>query len=303
MFALPREPTGVTCCPEYTALEEMTTPRSPAPCAGRCGLGTAEPAIRCGAHPRGVEGPGADGVAAQWMPRSRQSLPAQHSLSGRSCCQDTPSASLGCEVLFLVRPKPQRASPNKSQPRESGRGTRNPGVRTCGATKPRKAATLPSLASPSSPPSGESGGWLTQNSAVAQVKAQLNKAHAQMCPRRPARAHARARRPAPALPAGAAPAGTPRRVSAPGSPGSGSVAPQAQLCTERRRGRVSRNAWGAGTEAEVGHSRGAVMGARPRSLGCGTPRCASRGACGGSRPEKKQGVRDKARPSARRALC
>lgn len=147
---------------------------------------------------------------------------------------------------------------------------------------------VPSL--PQFPPSGESGGWLTQNSAVAQVKAQLNKAHAQMCPRRPARAHARARRPAPARPAGAAPAGAPRRVSAPGSPGSGSVAPQAQVCTERRRGRVSRNAWGAGTEAEVGHSREAVMGARPRSLGCGPPPAPSRGPAAGRGLRRSRGV-------------
>lgn len=185
-----------------------------------------------------------------------------------------PLCEPGLRGALFSPPQAPASQPQQVPAQRVWAGHQDPGVRTCGATKPRKAATLPSLASPSSPPSGESGGWLTQNSAVAQVKAQLNKAHAQMCPRRPARAHARARRPAPALPAGAAPAGTPRRVSAPGSPGSGSVAPQAQLCTERRRGRVSRNAWGAGTEAEVGHSREAVMGARPRSLGCGTPRCA-----------------------------
>lgn len=102
----PREPTRVTCCPKYTALEEMTTPGSPALHAGSCGLGTVERAIAkglagCGAHQRGVERPAQMALAALRMLRSGQSLPAQYSIPGRNCCLGKkPLRDSGQGVLF-----------------------------------------------------------------------------------------------------------------------------------------------------------------------------------------------------------
>lgn len=78
--------------------------------------------------------------------------------------------------------------------------------------------------------------------------------------------HARARLPGPCAARRARTGRDPRRpVSAPRKPSARPSCLSRPNCTERPPGRASRNARGA--EAQVGHTPGAVMGARPRPFG------------------------------------
>lgn len=78
---------------------------------------------------------GADGARGEMDAPKPASLPAQHSIPRPRCCQSPLLGVWTGKGLFWVSPKPQWASPSKSQPPEAGRGAGTPGIRTCRANK------------------------------------------------------------------------------------------------------------------------------------------------------------------------